>query len=251
MSTLLRTEGMSHRCRDSQVRCSHCLYSHMPVSYTLRPCTKLIHNYWFPLKYVQSVRWIHLCYPEAGAFTKGEMVREEMVYLPLLCLEGSNTVFSHCLTCQSVGKTKQELVCVGILGKACPSLLKKACPSLLVRFTWKWSVTHRASKSTTWAQWGSIHTWLWATCSCIFWFTEYGRGGRLGLCNPRGRSLPWRWNVGTSLSLHYTACHEATAWGKHSPQRGEKAECSFPLGILRQWVCRGCLVSFLILPVCK
>lgn len=95
--------------------------------------------------------WIHLCYPEAGAFTEWDGERRDGLFASPLP-EGSNTVFPHCLTCQSVGKTKQELVCVGISGKACPSLLMK--------FTWKWSVTHRASKSTTWAQWGSIHTWL-------------------------------------------------------------------------------------------
>lgn len=146
--------------------------------------------------YSQSC-WSNLCYPEVGAFTKGEMVREEIVYFPLLCLERSNTVFPHSLTHHSAGETKQEVACVGVSGKA--------CPSLLMRFTWKCSVAHRASKRQTRAPWGSIHTWLRATCSCIFWFTECGRGSRAGLCNPTGRSLPWRWNVGTFLSLYYTA----------------------------------------------
>lgn len=175
------------------------------------------------------------------------MVREEMVYFPLLCLEGSNTVFPHCLTCQLIEETKQKLVCVGISGKA--------CPSLLMRFTWKWSVTHRASKRQTWAQWGSIHMWLWATCSCIFLFTECGRGRRAGLFNLTGRSLPRNWNVDISLSLHYTAVMRQLLGENTSiaPREGRRwqAECSFPLGVLRQWVCRGSLVSFLWPPVFK
>lgn len=145
--------------------------------------------------YSQSC-WIHLL-STGWSFCQGWDGERRGGLFPSPLPGGSTIVFPHCLTCQTVGKTKQELVCVGISGKA--------CPSLLMRFTWKWSVTHRASKRQTWAQWGSIHTWLWANCSCIFWFTECGRGRRAELCNTTGSSLPWRWNVDRSLCLHYPA----------------------------------------------
>lgn len=123
-STWLRTEGMSHRCWDSQVRCSssyrtaalrpssqHASRLHAQP----RPCTKCTNNRWFPLKYVQRQScWSHLCYPEVGALTEG-VGEGKVLLLPLLCLEGSNTIFLLCLTHQSVGETG-ELPGLGVCG---------------------------------------------------------------------------------------------------------------------------------------
>lgn len=122
----LRTDRMSHCCWGSQVRCSSsycadslCLSSqHANQLHTqLRPCTKCTNNHPSPLKYVQRPScWSRLCYPEVGALTKG--VGEEKVHFPLLCLEGSNTVFLHCLTHQSVGEIGDSTG-LGVCGNHC------------------------------------------------------------------------------------------------------------------------------------
>lgn len=123
-STWLGTEGMSHRCWGSQVRCSSSYRTAALQSSSqhasrlhaqLRPCTKCTNNHWFPLKYVQRQScWSHLCYPEVGALTEGAG-EGKVLHFPLLCLEGSNTIFLRCLTHQSVGETG-ELTGLGVCG---------------------------------------------------------------------------------------------------------------------------------------
>lgn len=123
-STCLRMEGMSHRCWDSRVRCSSSNRTaalqpssqHANRLHTqLRPCTKCTNNHWVPLKYVQRQScWSHLCYPEVGALTEGAG-EGKVLHFPLLCLEGSNTIFLRCLTHQSVGETG-EVTALGVCG---------------------------------------------------------------------------------------------------------------------------------------
>jgi len=112
VSMWLRTEeGMSHHCWGSQGRSSSCCSDglRLPSQHAsqlharLGPCTKRANNHWFPLKYAQRQScWSHLCYPEVGDLTKG--VGEAKVQFPLLCLEGSNTVFLCCLSHQSAAR---------------------------------------------------------------------------------------------------------------------------------------------------